>query len=154
MAVPEILEKWSSITYYASSPYRYNLMLFLKVMNITFLKVKNITSVLSSGGTRNFGGIEGQNAILRGKNPKICRKWLILDIFSSDGGGGVGAEPLTGGNAPYANPWCRHWFFRDFSHGQMKKKIILSIIFAGLCFKRCKMATHHSLQQLQLQNKI
>ena len=54
----------------------------------------------SSGGTRNFlwGGHRGGKMwFWGGKNPKTCRKWLILAIFSSDRGGQVGAEPPTGG---------------------------------------------------------
>ena len=48
------------------------------------------------GGTKNFlwGASRGQNTFLRGKNSKICRKWLILTILfsSSDGGGGGGGQ--------------------------------------------------------------
>ena len=49
-----------------------------------------------------LGGIEGKNAFLRGqKSIKNCQKWLILAIFSSDGGrASGGAEPPTGGKCP------------------------------------------------------
>ena len=115
MAVPEILEKWSSITYYASSPYRYNLMLFLKVMNITFLKVKNITCVLSSGGTRILlcGGHWGGK--LRwggGQKPKNLPKIADFGHFFF-WWGQVGAEPLTGDKCLLRPPWWSHWFSRD-----------------------------------------
>ena len=43
-----------------------------------------------------------------GKNPKICRKWLILTIFSSDWGAS-GGQSLQGGQMPPCPPWCRHW---------------------------------------------
>ena len=148
------LKKWSSITHYASSPNRYNPMLFLKVMNIVFLKVKNITSVLSSGGTRNFGGIEGQNAILRGQKSKTLPKMTNFgNFFFWRGGGGKWGQSLwleeMPPMPPLMPPLVLSWLF-----SWSNKKIILSKIFAGLCFKRCKMATYHSLQQLQLQNKI
>ena len=68
----------------------------------------------STDGTRNFwrGASRGKLRFWGGKNPKICRKWLILAIFSSDGGqvGGGGAEPLMGGckwSMPL-HPWCCH----------------------------------------------
>ena len=51
------------------------------------------------------GASRGQNSILKGQNPKICRKWLILAIFFSDWGGKWGgAESPTGAFAPPPMP--------------------------------------------------
>ena len=49
------------------------------------------TRMISSGGTRIFcGGIEGAKCDSEGANiQKNCPKWLILAIFSSNGGGGA-----------------------------------------------------------------
>ena len=45
----------------------------------------------------------GKMRFWRGKNPKICRKWLILAILSSNGGGEWGKSlRLGGGKCPYA----------------------------------------------------
>ena len=45
-----------------------------------------------------------------GKNPKICRKWLILAIFFFWLGGQAGGQSFWrgGANAPMP-PWCRPW---------------------------------------------
>ena len=54
------------------------------------------------------GALRGQNAILRGQKSKICRKRLILAIFSSDwgqvGGGGRASDWGEGAFASHAPP--------------------------------------------------
>ena len=50
-----------------------------------------------------WGASRGKNVYMRGKNFKKCRKYMIFAILSSDGGGGVGAEPPAGG-CPLVSP--------------------------------------------------
>ena len=75
------------------------------------------TSVLlflpCSGGTRNFfvggGHRGGKMRFWGGKNPKICRKWLILAIFFFWLGGKVGGGRASDwGHLPPMPSWCRH----------------------------------------------
>ena len=71
---------------------------------------------IHSGGTRIFCGGHrgGKMRFWGGKNPKICRKWLILAIFffwlGESGGQSLW---LGGGQMPRCPPppWCRHWTF-------------------------------------------
>ena len=63
--------------------------------------------IISSGGTRFFfffcgGHRGGKMRFWGGKNPKSCRKWLILAIFSSDGEGASGGRASNWGAFP---PW-------------------------------------------------
>ena len=59
------------------------------------------------------GASRRQNAILWGKNQKICRKWLFLAIFSLWLGlGASGGKSIRLGEN--AHPWCRHCWFKVF----------------------------------------
>ena len=60
----------------------------------------------------------GKMRLWGGKNPKNCPKWLILTIFSSDGGGGKwgGKSLQLGGGANAPSPLDaateRNWYIR------------------------------------------
>ena len=65
-----------------------------------------------SGGTRNFWG---------SKNQKNCQKWLILAIFSSDGGK-VRGRASDGGQMPPCPTWCRRWLMMLCTYNWVIKK--------------------------------
>ena len=124
-------------TLYNSSPFRTILdgYSFKMMGNLKIL-------AMASGGTRIFcGGIEGgKMRFWGGKNPKICRKWLILAFFFLLSGGGHrgGQNVILRGqkskNLPEMTdfghffpsewggqvgaegpPWCHHWLRPCFS---------------------------------------
>ena len=101
----------------------------------------------------------GKNAILRGKNPKLCLKWLILVIFSFWLGASGRAESPTGGGGgkcPHLPPWCCHYFSASSAAPQTQVVSFISCSLALFQFRWPNYAglfmlnSHHFKQNIAL----